>query len=249
MTILNLLGSFFLLLMVGFLLKKLGIITESGKKCLNDLVVNVVLPCSTIDAFMRQTDNDSLNGFLWILLFASIIQIISIIVGKTFFNKAPPDHCKIMRYSSICSNASFIGYPMAEGVYGSVGLLYASAFLIPQRIVMWTAGLALFSTTGSKKETAKKLLTHPCIIAVVIGLVIMIFSLSLPEMLDNVISSLADCTTPLSMLVIGTVLADVKLKRVISRESLFFCLIRLAVLPALALAVCTAFVPIKPLWA
>lgn len=59
---------------------------------------------------------------------------------------------------------------MAEGVLGSEGLLYASVALIPIRLFMWSAGLALFTATD-RKSVVKKLLTHPCMVAVYIGLV------------------------------------------------------------------------------
>ena len=59
-------------------------------------------------------------------------------------------------------------------IYGSQGLLYASVYLIPLRIFMWSAGLSCF-TVASPKDIVKKLIHHPCIIAVVIGMVLMPF--------------------------------------------------------------------------
>ena len=31
----------------------------------------------------------------------------------------------IFQYATVCSNAGFLGNPVAEGLYGSLGLLYA----------------------------------------------------------------------------------------------------------------------------
>ena len=40
--------------------------------------------------------------------------------------------------------------------------------------MMWSAGLAVFNREYRRKATAKKVLTHPCIIACVIGLILML---------------------------------------------------------------------------
>ena len=44
---------------------------------------------------------------------------------------------------TICSNADFLE-SIAEGIYGAEGLVLASVYLIPQRIMMWSSGLAVF---------------------------------------------------------------------------------------------------------
>ena len=69
----------------------------------------------------------------------------------------------------ICSNAGFLGSPIAEGVFGAPGLMLASLYLIPQRIMMWSEGLAIYSGVSDKKSTIKKVVTHPCVIACVLG--------------------------------------------------------------------------------
>ena len=75
--------------------------------------------------------------------------------------RQPEDRRKNLTYAIICSNAGFLGNPIAEGVFGSVGLMYASVYLIPQRIMMWSEGLAIFSGNKDPKGTLKKVLTHP----------------------------------------------------------------------------------------
>ena len=99
----------------------------------------------------------------------------------------------------IVSNSSFIGIPVVGELYGNLGVLYTSFFQIPIRIMMWTAGLSLF-TNVDKKESFQKLIKHPCIIAIVIGAFLMIASVPLPSFLGDTIAGLSKCTTPLSMI-------------------------------------------------
>ena len=44
--LLTLQGTLFLLMLLGAYLSKKGVITKEGKRCLTDLVVYVILPCT-----------------------------------------------------------------------------------------------------------------------------------------------------------------------------------------------------------
>ncbi len=44
--------TLFMLIIIGLTLKKTGIITQEGQKCLSDITVNVILPCNIISSFM-----------------------------------------------------------------------------------------------------------------------------------------------------------------------------------------------------
>ena len=137
-----------------------------------------------------------------------------------------------MSYGMICSNSSFIGLPVADELYGDMGVLYTSIFQIPVRFTMWTAGLALF-TDVDKKSAFKKLAKHPCIIAIFVGFFLMILPLSVPAILADTINSISKCTTPLSMFVIGAILADADIKTMFSKDVLYFTFWRLLGLPLL----------------
>ena len=59
--------------------------------------------------------------------------------------------------------------------------MYAAIYCIPTRIVMWSAGLSLFTDNQDKKAAVKKVLLHPCMVAVYIGMVFMASGLPIPE--------------------------------------------------------------------
>ena len=102
--------------------------------------------------------------------------------------------------------------PIAEGVYGAEGLMLASIYLIPQRIMMWSSGLAVFSGVSDKKQTLKKVMTHPCILACILGIIFMFAGVELPPGLDGMVTALGNCNTAMSMMVIGMILADINPK-------------------------------------
>jgi predicted permease len=246
--LLNLQGMLFLLVAAGVVLRKKGILPEGAKAILTDLVIYLILPCNIINSFFIEFNLEILKGFAVILTIASLIQIGCLMFAKVFYNREPESRKKVLQYGTVCSNAGFMGNPIAEGVYGAEGLMYASIFLIPQRIVMWSAGVSYFTESPDRKTVVKKVLTHPCIIAVYIGLFLMITRLPLPAFLQNTIKSVGGCTTTVSMVLIGAILAEVEPGSILDWGIVKYAAIRLFLLPLLVYVSCRAF-HVKPLLA
>lgn len=232
--LLNLQGEIFLLLAAGAVLRKKEILPASAKDILTDLVLYLVLPCNIIHSFRMEFNPEILKNVLVVVIVAVLIQVLCMILSRILYNKEETGRKKVFQYATLVSNAGFMGNPIAEGVFGAQGLMYASVYLVPQRIVMWSAGIACFTENSSPGEVAKKVATHPCIVAVYIGLVLMIGQFPLPEFLGMTIKAVGTCTTPLSMLLIGTIFADMRPEGMISLPVIRFTLIRLVVIPGIA---------------
>lgn len=232
-TLLNLQGMIFLLMGVGLIVRKTGIITEEGQKCLTNLVINVILPCNIIQSFCvdftKQMGRDIVAAFAVSVL----IQALSVIYGKWMFQKEGDGRKKCLRYGMICSNAGFLGNPIAEGMFGAYGLMLASVFLIPLRTMMWTEGIAIFSGTKNPKETVRKTITHPCIVACFIGIILLITGLRFPVVLSKTIATIGACNTATSMMVIGMILSGIKMESFKDKTVWSYCFHRLALFPAI----------------
>lgn len=235
----NLMGMMFLLMASGAFLRKKDIITIQGKKVLADIILYVILPCNIIKAFCIETQDGFWVQVSKVFVAAILIQVLCLILTKFLYGKMNEKERAVYQYATICSNAGFMGNPLAQGVFGDMGLLYASVFLIPQRIVMWTAGVSYFTEESNKKEAIKKVLIHPCLIAVYIGLIIMITGVWPPEVILDTINSYSDCTTSMTMMYIGTILVEVDFKTVASPKQIYFAFIRLILIPGIVFAVCT----------
>ena len=240
-SLINLQGMLFLLVAAGIILRKKGILRENAKSVLTDLVIYLILPCNIISSFFIEFNMGILKGFAVILAIASLIQFGCLLFANTFYNREPDRRKKVLQYGTVCSNAGFMGNPIAEGVYGGEGLMYASVFLIPQRIVMWSAGVSYFTESPDRKTVIRKVVTHPCIVAVYIGMFFMITQLRLPVFLENTVRNVGGCTTTVSMVLIGTILAEVNPRTVFDRGLIKYTVIRLFLIPLLVLAGCRLF--------
>ena len=136
------------------------------------------------------------------------------------------------------SNAGFLGNPVAEGVFGPVGLMLASVYLIPQRIMMWSEGIAIFSGVSDKKATLKKVVTHPCVLACFIGFILMVGQIKLPVVILTPVQTLGRCNTALSMMVIGMILADIDIKTILDKTVIRYTIHRLVIIPIMVYLVC-----------
>ena len=231
----------FLEIGLGWFLRRKNLITEEGKKMLTDLVIDLILPCNIIQSFLIKLDKDILVKGFQILVISVALQMFCTAISATCYNKVEKGKRTVLQYATVCSNAGFLGNPVAEGLFGPIGLLYASVYLIPQRIVMWSAGVSYFTESPSKKEVLKKVLTHPCIIAVEAGLALMALQVTLPSFLTRTLGSISASTTPVTMLLIGAIMAGADLKTMVTKITVIFSVIRLALIPLAVFAGCLVF--------
>lgn len=221
-------------LLVGVYVRKRGIVSAEARPFFGELLVRVCMPFMVFNAFNTDLTPEKLLAGSKALLFSFIAMTASWLAGVVFHRKAAPDRRKVMRYGTLISNAGFAGLPQAYQAYGAQGLFFGSIFLIPQYIFMWSAGISLFFDCDVKTKI-KNVLLHPGMIAIFLGALRMLLQIPLPVEVDRAIQSVGDCTTPLSMITIGMIIADVPLKTAIERDVLRLCAVRLVLLPGVLL--------------
>ncbi len=222
-----------ILFVIGYLLSKKGYFSKQTRTQLTNMVIMIFLPCSIVKSFIMELNYEIFMSTLSILVISFVIQLFYACLNKVIYNKYEDNKKVSLQYGTMVSNAGFMGMPIAEAVFGPVGLLLASVFLIPQRIFMWSSGLSLYAK-GSQKNVVKEVMMHPCIIAMYIGVIVMIITncgVVLPNVVVTTLSTLSNCTTALSMIVIGGILSDVDIKSVRLKDPLLYSGLRLIILP------------------
>lgn len=232
----------FLLVAIGFFIRKKGIVNTEGRMNMIDLCLYITLPFNVLHSFLRKWDWNLFIACGVILLLSIGFNAISVFFSTILYKKQEINRQKSLKYGTIISNSGFLGNPMVEGIYGSEGLLYAALFMLPVRIVMWTIGIAVF-LKGRKEKLWKNVLTHPCIVAIYVGVIVMVCGIQFPTFVEKTIVGISGCNTPLSMMLIGMMLAEVKPKGLIDKTMVFYTAIRLLVIPAVVFAI-TGLLPI-----
>ena len=230
-------GTLFAMMLIGAWLKKRGIVDDNGKKCLTDLCVNMVIPCNIFKSCLIEFNMGIFKSCAMLLLSAVILQCLCLTLNKFIFNRYAPQQKKVLQYCTIVPMSGFLGNPIAEGIYDQLGVLYTSIFLIPMRVVMWSVGTTYFVADAEvdKKKVLKNVLTHPCLVAIYLGLICMVTQIQLPRVITETVRYIGSCNSALTMFIVGTILADVKLPTIVNRHTITFSVFRLAILPAIAL--------------
>ena len=154
-SLLTLQGQLALLTLIGFFLARKGIINAQGRKCLTDLLINVILPANIIQSFLVEFSWDVLKSSASILVISLALQIGCVVLCALGYNWLPFARRSVYQYGTVCSNGAFLGSALVDGIWGSSGLLLSSIYLIPQRVAMWSVGVSYFlqdEKPASKEE-------------------------------------------------------------------------------------------------
>ena len=217
-------------LAVGFFLRRRKMISDALREGLSMLMLNLFLPCMTLHSFQQDLGKEEYIPAFLIAAISAGLCLLCMGLGKLLYGRKPPEQGKILRYGVMIPNAGFAGLSVMEDAYGSLGVFYASMFVIPIRVFLWSAGVALF-TDGRQQGRLRKILLNPCIVAVYIGLARMLLHIPFPGFVDSAIGAMGDCCTSVAMLFIGAVLADAPWKGLFRREIFAFAFVRLFLIP------------------
>ena len=226
----------FSLIGIGFVTRRKGIVSREGQRSITDLVINVVLPCNIVTSFVQELPDSALRDCAMIFLISVGMEAMCMVYSKVAYRNVEENKKKCLTYGILVSNAGFLGNPVAEGVYGPMGLMLASVYLIPVRVIMWSKGIAIFSGESDRRQTLRKVVTHPCVIACMVGIVIMLADLLagvsiVPDWLFDMLKTVGRCNTGLSMMVIGMILSDIDMARLADSLVIRYTVERLLVVP------------------
>ncbi|MGE5604595.1 MAG: AEC family transporter [Bacteroidota bacterium] len=231
----NQVTTLFFLIVVGYIIRKLGILSRELNKGLSDLLLYVTLPFSIITSFNFPFTQTFLANGVIVLLISIAIHLFAILISKLLYFKYSLATNRVLRAATVFSNCGFMGFPILEAVYGAQGVFYGSFYVLTFQMFIWTAGVVIF--TGKEDPTTWRQILNPAVIAVITGFTLFVFSIKLPEPLFNTLAMVGSMTTPISMLIIGSLLVEIEFSQIFSGFSIFYVtLVRLVILPLLAVA-------------
>ena len=173
------------------------------------------------------------------------------VVCAVCYNRYPFARKAVMQYGTVCSNAGFLGSPLAEGLFGGVGLLLASFYMIPRAhrdvvdgCVLLHAGHRPRHARGKRRSTASQCSARPsptpCIASVFVGMVIMLTQWQLPTFLGKAVQCTSSCNMTMSMFLIGAIIGSRDLHPLLDKDAILYCIIRLFLMPLVVLVGCRA---------
>ena len=227
-----------LMILAGAVCCKAGVFKPQDKSILSNILLYLVVPAMVIDSYLVEFDPETFRNLLSAFGLSILALAIGLAVAVLATCRVAKENRAILRFACGFSNAAYMGFPLIKALFGSEGLLYASAFVTVFNIALWTIGYGIVSGSASAKEIVHSIVTCPCILALALGLVLYLGRVPVPEVLAGPIGTIGNMNTPLSMIITGATIASSDLKKLLQNKNLFLTLgLRLLVVPAAALAV------------
>jgi predicted permease len=227
--------TLFLIMMVGFIARKVKVLDAEMVKCLNKLLINVAAPFIALSAFQFSFSGRMLAEAGTVFSFSVAANLAAILIGKLLFLRMSDSTGKVLRFSAIFSNCAFMGYPIIGGFYGEHGIFLTSIYVVSFNIFVWTYGVFIF-TGKADREAMKHALLNPAVVAILLGLLLFLFSVKLPMPVKLTLEMIGGMTTPLAMIIVGSMLAELKPAALFSGWSVYYgSAVRLLAMPLVTL--------------
>ncbi len=215
----NIVAPVFLIILLGYFLKRIGVINENFVEITSKFVFNVSLPAFI---FMKISVLDltaALDIGQIIFIYAGTLLVYFIVWGLSLpFIKDGRD-LGVFVQGAYRSNYAIVGLAIIANLYGDEGLGKASlilAFLLPVYNVLAVIILTVPMRKIRKlnlRSTVQEIILNPLIISVIVALPFSYFKIELSPMLLTTGNFLADIALPLALIGIGGSLNIENIKR------------------------------------
>ena len=226
----------FFAMAAGFVCGKRGWLDDAGNRTISRLVVmltNPMLALSSVLGKERLMSNRQvliLTGVSFALLFSCMA--ISRLVMRVL--KVQENDRGLMRFLFSYCNISYIGYPVVQSLFGMDASFYVTVIVLCSQLLMWSYGVHLVSGHG-KFHLHWGIFKNHCLIASLTAYIIYLTGLKVPSVVSSMFSFIGQTTSPLIMIITGSALALMPLRKVFTNAKLYMMYaIKLVGLPVCA---------------
>ncbi len=222
----------FLVIIVGFLLKKFSFINETAIKINNKLVFYIFLPALLIYKIANSNISQLFNLNIVIVLYLSVfvVFVISLILSLIF--KIDKKDIGVVAISSFRGNFAYMGLPIAYYLFSNKGIVVGSmliAFIVPFVNILSIFSLSLPSH-GTYRKIIRDTFLMPIVLASFFGIMISVLNIKLPHIAEKFLHILSLPALTLALIGIG---ASLKFEEIYKKPMLiiFSAILKLVVLP------------------
>lgn len=231
----------FLLIVIGFTVKRIGVVSDAILKEIGSLVMNVTLPAFLITSMNMPFSPEVLrsSGMFLVISLSVYVFGILLVIPATWILRVKGKARDVYEYVILFSNFGYMGYPVVNMVFGSQGVFYAAIYTLPFAFLVWTHGVyVLRRHADDLGPNRKRFQLNASLVAIFVGFVLFLTSIRLPGPIFDTLELVGSVTTPLSMMFIGFILADSNFKEMALDWKVYaFSVLRLILMPLIVIFV------------
>ncbi len=208
--------SLFLIMVMGAALVKSKVLKPEDSKSISVVTLYLVMPCVIISSFQVEYTEEIRDGLVLALIGAVLVHVVLIAVTAILGKALRWD--PVEKDSAIYSNAGNLIIPIVTAMLGKEWIIYTSAFLSVQLILLWSHGKMVLC--GEKKIDIKKIVTNVNMISILVGILLFICRIELPAVLQDSIDTVGSMVGPAAMIVTGMLIGNMDLKKLTAYRKL-----------------------------
>lgn len=210
-------------MLLGYVLNKTRVINAETNKGLSGMIVNVTSPALAIYAVAGQQQVNA--EVLKLVGFGAALYLVLpvLALGAALLLRPARDVRSVYQLLLVFGNVSFMGFPVAQAVYGEQAIFYINILNIPFTLMIFTYGVRLLRGRGEGIDAAFSWgdVFSPGFLSALISLAVYFARLPLPAFVVNALGFVGGLTTPLSMMVIGSMMAAFSFREVFAEKKLY----------------------------
>lgn len=235
--IINQLIQLFLLIFLGCLLYRAGLLDRAANQKLTKLVLQVTMPCMVLDSVLQQTGERDIRTVGFVFLISSVYYLAMPFVGWLIclLLRLPKKSRGLYMFMAVFENIGFMGIPIINAIYGPKGVLYTAVVNIIFNLTAFGYGPWMISigTDTSAGFHIRDVLSPGSMLSL-LAILLYFTGLQIPSTLAGPIGSVGSMTTPLAMILIGSTLATMKPGEIFRDLNVYpYILVRQIILPIL----------------
>ena len=226
----------------GYLLKKVKCIDKDVQTGLNRLLLNAILPATILSSGQMEVSGEVLANMKTLVFLAFGYYIFAGLLARVCFNgqKMEKEKKQVAELMVMFSNVGFIGFPITNELFGAEGTLYTVIYNLAYQVVFFTYGVLVFQEKNT--FSLKTFLRTPATVASILCLGCFARNIRIPSGVEGAIDMVGNMTTPMSLLLIGCMLADLKFKDLFDDIKMYVVIVlRMVVCPAAMYMAARAF--------
>ena len=207
-------GLFVIYILAGVTLVRTKVLNKETLEPISKFVIKMALPVMIFINIIDGVNKEILFGSCLILLIAAGFYVVMFLVSlwMTKFFHLAENRAGIYQAMMLFGNIGFMAVPVISNVFPGNGILYVSVFMIFDQFMLWTLGVKLTTPKGSGRFDPKKLI-NPATVAILIGMILMLTEVRIPSLLDTGLRKIGATASPLAMIYIGGIFAELPLKK------------------------------------
>lgn len=227
-------GELFLVMVMGFIVVKTHLLKAEESKSLSIVALYIIMPCVIINAFQIKYTESIRNGLILAFTAAVLIHIALLILVKVLEKIFHLD--AVEKVSIIYSNSGNLIIPIVTSVLGKEWVIYSSAFISVQLILLWTHGRMVLCE--EKKIDLKKILLNINMISIFVGILFFVTRINLPNIITETMESVSVMIGPICMVVAGMLIGNMSFKQVFAYKRIYLInLLKMIICPIIILLI------------